>query len=249
MSRTRIRATAQHHYRNRSCHSRPSKPPRPPGPARGIRVAVHAAEKAHNGMTGHSPAGSIALYLCGGIEMTDLSPPARFTLVGAIALALLPMLAPGGWGYSPLDQIDRENVGTLRAVWTRALTDGSQEGTPLAYGGVLYMPNPGDVTQAIDAATGNLVWECRRDNPGDVTEYVGNLTTNRIIAIYGRHIIDTSVDNHVFALDAETGRLAWKTPILDYTRHRARHSSGPTIVGGKVVSGRSCMPGGGSGMR
>ena len=214
--------------------------------------------------------------------MTDLSRPARFTLVGAIALALLPMLAPGGhaqpaadfapvtdavledpapgdrlswrrtpggWGYSPLDQIDRENVGTLRAVWTRALTDGSQEGTPLAYGGVLYMPNPGDVTQAIDAATGNLVWECRRDNPGDVTEYVGNLTTNRIIAIYGRHIIDTSVDNHVFALDAETGRLAWKTPILDYTRHRARHSSGPTIVGGKVVSGRSCMPGGGSGMR
>ena len=156
---------------------------------------------------------------------------------------------PDGWGYSPLDQVDRDNVGTLRMVWSRALTEGSQEGTPLAYGGVLYMPNPGDVTQAIDAATGNLVWECRRDNPGDVTEYVDNLTTNRIIAIYGRHIIDTSVDNHVFALDAETGRLAWKTPILDYTRHRARHSSGPTIVGGKVVSGRSCMPGGGSGMR
>ena len=119
---------------------------------------------------------------------------------------------PNGWGYSPLDQIDRDNVGTLRMAWSRALTEGSQEGTPLAYGGVLYMPNPGDVIQAIDAATGDLVWEYRRDNPDDVTEYVGNLTTNRNIAIYGRHIIDTSVDNHVFALDAETGRLAWEAP-------------------------------------
>ena len=127
-------------------------------------------------------------------------------------------------------------------VWSRALTEGSQEGTPLAYGGVLYMPNPGDVIQAIDAVSGDLVWEYRRDNPADVTEYVGNLTTNRNIAIYGRHIIDTSVDNHVFALDAETGRLAWETPILDYTRNPARHSSGPIIAGGKVVSGRSCMP-------
>ena len=63
-----------------------------------------------------------------------------------------------GWGYSPLDQIDRDNVGTLRMVWSRALTAGSQEGTPLAYGGVLYMPNPGDVIQGIDAATGDLVW-------------------------------------------------------------------------------------------
>ena len=152
---------------------------------------------------------------------------------------------PDGWGYSPLDQIDRGNVGTLRMVWSRGLTAGSQEGTPLAYDGVLYMPNPGDVIQAIDAVTGDLVWEHRRESPDDVEEYVGGLTTNRNIAIYGRHIIDTSVDNHVFALDAETGRLAWETAILDYRTNPARHSSGPIVAGGKVVSGRSCMPRGG----
>ena len=152
---------------------------------------------------------------------------------------------PDGWGYSPLDQIDRDNVGTLRMAWSRGLTAGSQEGTPLAYDGVLYMPNPGDVIQAIDAATGDLVWEHRRESPDDVEEYVGGLTTNRNIAIFGRHIIDTSVDNHVFALDAVTGRLAWETAILDYRTNPARHSSGPIIAGGKVVSGRSCMPRGG----
>ena len=152
---------------------------------------------------------------------------------------------PNGWGYSPLDQVSRDNVGDLRLVWTRALTAGSQEGTPLAYDGVLYMPNPGDVIQAIDAVTGDLRWEYRRDSPDDVEEFVGNLTTNRNIAIYGSRIIDTSVDNHVFALDATTGRLDWETQILDYRKNPARHSSGPIIAGGKVVSGRSCMPRGG----
>ena len=54
-----------------------------------------------------------------------------------------------GWGYSPLDQIDRDNVGDLRMVWTRALTEGRQQGTPLAYGGVLYIttrPSPSTPT-------------------------------------------------------------------------------------------------------
>ena len=65
-----------------------------------------------------------------------------------------------GWGYSPLDQIDRANVGDLRLVWSRALrAGGRQQGTPLVYDGVLYMPNPSDVIQAIDAATGDLLWE------------------------------------------------------------------------------------------
>ena len=63
-------------------------------------------------------------------------------------------LVLGCWGYSPLEQIDRENVGDLRMVWTRGLASGSQQGTPLAYDGVLYMPNPNDVIQAIDAVTG-----------------------------------------------------------------------------------------------
>ena len=70
------------------------------------------------------------------------------------------------WGYSPLEQIDRENVGELRMVWSRALAPGSQQGTPLVYDGVLYMPNPRDVIQAMEAATGDLIWEYRRQRQG-----------------------------------------------------------------------------------
>ncbi len=152
-----------------------------------------------------------------------------------------------GWGYSPLDQIDADNVGDLRLVWSRGLHPGSQQGTPIAYGGVLYMPNPRDVIQAIDAATGDLIWEHRREVPEDIEDYVIGVLAeiNRSLAIYDRYIIDTSVDEHVFALDAVTGEPVWETLILDYRTHPANQTSGPIIADGKVVSGRSCTPRGG----
>ena len=150
-------------------------------------------------------------------------------------------------GYSPLDQIDRGNVGDIRMVWTRALGPGLQQGTPVVYDGVMYMPNPRDVIQALDAVTGDLIWEYRRDRPDDLAEYmIGSLTdTNRNIAIWGELIIDTSGDDYIFALDAKTGELVWETEVLDYRVHPANQTSGPIVADGKVVSGRSCAPKGG----
>ena len=152
-----------------------------------------------------------------------------------------------GWGYSPLDQITRDNVGQLRLVWTRGMTPGSQQGTPLAYGGVMYLPNPRDIIQAIDAASGDLIWEHRREVPDGIERFLlGTLFhINRNIAIYDKLIIDTSVDDHVFALDVATGEQVWETQILDYTVNPATQTSGPIIANGKVISGRSCMPAGG----
>ena len=151
------------------------------------------------------------------------------------------------WGYSPLDQITGNNVGALRMVWTRAMTSGSQQATPLAYGGVMYLPNPGDVIQALDAATGDLLWEHRREVPDGIEAYLlgGVAQTNRNLAIYDNLIIDTSIDDHVFALDVATGEQVWETQILDYLVNPATQTSGPIIANGKVISGRSCMPDGG----
>ena len=152
-----------------------------------------------------------------------------------------------GWGYSPLDQINRENVGDLQMVWSRGLRPGRQQGTPLVRDGVMFMPNPRDIIQAIDAVTGDLIWEHRRDRPNDLGDYmIGTLIdTNRNIAIHGELIIDTSMDDHIFALHAETGEMVWDTEILDYRVNPANQTSGPIIAGGKVFSGRSCDPRGG----
>ena len=151
-----------------------------------------------------------------------------------------------GWGFSPLKQIDRDNVSDLRMVWSRAMAAGSQQATPLVYDGVMYLPNPRDTTQALDAGTGDLLWEHRNELPDDLGSYTGGgEDTNRNLAIYGNLIIDTSADGYIYALDAATGRLAWETMVLDYLTNPARQSSGPFVANGKVVSGRSCRPAGG----
>ena len=146
-----------------------------------------------------------------------------------------------GWGYSPRDQITRDNVGELRMTWTRAMHSGNQEGTPLAYRGVLYMPNPGDIIQAIDASTGDLIWEHRRDLPEDLAEFMGGLvTTKRTIALHGDLILDTTGDDYLQALDATTGELVWETLVVDYQVNPALQTAGPIVADGRVISGRSC---------
>jgi alcohol dehydrogenase (cytochrome c) len=148
------------------------------------------------------------------------------------------------WGYSPLEQVNKRNVAQLRLVWTRPLAQGVQEGTPLVHDGVMFFPNPNDITQAIDAATGDLIWEYRRPVQDDNAEYIPFPSINRNLAIYGNFILDNGADNYAYALDARTGQLAWETQILDY-RRGAQHSSGPIVANGKVISGRSCEPEGG----
>lgn len=145
------------------------------------------------------------------------------------------------WGYSPLSEINPGNVGQLRLVWTRGLEPGIQEGMPLVYRGTMYFPNPNDITQALDAATGDLLWEHRRRLPGDLLDYIPVVVTNRNLAIYGNLIIDLSGDNYIYALDATTGEQVWESQIRDYTIGGLQ-SSGPIIADGKAVSGRGCQP-------
>jgi alcohol dehydrogenase (cytochrome c) len=148
------------------------------------------------------------------------------------------------WGYSPLTQVNKSNVAQLRLVWTRPLAQGVQEGTPLVHDGMMFFPNPNDITQAIDAATGDLIWEYRRPVQEDNAEYIPFPSLNRNLAIHGNLILDNGADNYAYALDARTGALVWETQILDY-RRGAQHSSGPIVANGKVISGRSCEPEGG----
>src|SRR3990170_3236327 len=119
------------------------------------------------------------------------------------------------WGYSPLNQINRGNVGKLKMVWSRGIGPGIQEATPLVYRGVMYLPHPSDFIEAMNAATGEVLWDYKRQWPEEVNKILRAASINRNLAIYGNTIIDTSGDDFVFALDAQTGKLAWETRILD----------------------------------
>lgn len=149
------------------------------------------------------------------------------------------------WGYSPLDQIDTQNVQNLRMVWAMALNPGHQEGTPLVHDGIMYFPGPADTIHAIDAGSGQLIWRYARDLPEDIGDYLPVYATTRNVALFGNLIIGNSADNYLYALDARTGELAWETQILDY-REGAKQSSGPIIANGLAITGRSCEPEGGA---
>ena len=134
------------------------------------------------------------------------------------------------WGYSPLDQIKRENVQRLQLAWSWSMEEGAQEATPLVHDGVMYLPNPHGIIQALDAATGDLIWEYR---PAARTEGNG---VQRNIAIYGDKIFGTTYDAHIIALDARTGKVAWDTTVAD-KKLGYEYTSGPIVVRGKVVAG------------
>jgi PQQ-dependent dehydrogenase (methanol/ethanol family) len=141
-----------------------------------------------------------------------------------------------GWGYSPLEQIDRTNVARLERVWSHPMGQGIQEATPLVRDGVMFVPNNSDYIQAFDAAAGELLWEYRREFPEGF-----NGGTNRNLAIYGRAIINASSDNRIYALDVDSGALMWETPVHE-PNARARATSGPIVADGKVITGRQCQP-------
>ena len=141
-----------------------------------------------------------------------------------------------GWGYSPLDQIDRENVDQLQLVWAWPLAPGLIQAAPLVHDGVMFIPSPG-VVQAVDAVTGDRLWEYRRRfEASDALEAVGAGVRTRSIAIYGDKIYVNTSDAHIVALDARTGEVAWDHTVADY-RLGYRYTSGPIVVAGRIVAG------------
>src|SRR2546425_8726687 len=99
------------------------------------------------------------------------------------------------WGYSPLDQINRQNVSQLQLAWSWAMDDtGANEATPLVYDGIMYLPNPRGVIQALDAATGDLLWQYRPQalNASEGSDASRGIQRN--IAIFGDKIFATTGD-------------------------------------------------------
>lgn len=130
--------------------------------------------------------------------------------------------------YSPLDQINTGNVKNLRLEWVWNMYEGDSEPAPLVYGGIVYLINPGNVVQALDGKTGELIWE----------HWTGpaNRQDMRNIAIYNDKIIQATTDARLVALDARTGEKVWETEVADATKGFS-NSSGPIVADGKVILG------------
>ena len=137
--------------------------------------------------------------------------------------------------FSPLDRINRENVGQLRMAWSRGLPSGTQETTPIVYDGVMYLVQPGAGVLAVDATNGDQIWEYWRDVPP--REAASARTKN--IAIYGDLVFYPTTDGFLVALDVRTGQVRWETKVFELDTNTG-HTGGVLVADGKVITNRSC---------
>ncbi|ALO47265.1 PQQ-binding-like beta-propeller repeat protein [Pseudohongiella spirulinae] len=135
---------------------------------------------------------------------------------------------PQAWSYSRLDQIDRDNIDSLRLEWVWNMHEGDSEPAPIVYDGIMYLINPGNIVQALDARNGELIWE-HAAGP-DTGEDMRN------IAIYNDKIIQATTDARLIALDARTGEQVWQQILADSSKGFA-NSSGPLIADNKIIVG------------
>ena len=136
----------------------------------------------------------------------------------------------GANNFSPLNQITAANANDLRLVWTWAMNNGTNQAAPIVHNGVMFINNPGNIVQALDARTGELIWENR----------IGDSDTGssqRGLAMFEDKIYITTGEAHIYALDARTGKNVWDTAIGDRTKYSYSTSSGPIIAKGKVIQG------------
>ena len=138
-----------------------------------------------------------------------------------------------GWGYSPLDQITPANVGSLQLAWSWAVEPGTSQTTPIVHDGVMYLANPGNIVQALDARTGQLLWEYRR--PMDERRRAGAQT--RSLAIIHDVVVLAAADAHLVGLDARTGAVRWDANVGGTSGAGFTFTSGPIVADGAVVGG------------
>src|SRR2546422_8983264 len=89
---------------------------------------------------------------------------------------------------------------------------------------------------AVNAATGELLWKYDRRTAEDVGALVRLIPHNRGVALYKDKVIFGTLDAHLVALDAKTGKPAWETKIVDYADGYFV-SQAPLVIKGKVVVG------------
>ena len=153
-----------------------------------------------------------------------LNPPADDWLVWRRTHANL--------GHSPLDQINKGNVSDLRMAWNWALPPGANMMTPLVHDGVLFAYSAGDIVQAIDASSGDLLWSFQRELDSDKP-----LNSKKGVAIYQDKIIVPTSDIHLLALEARSGKLVWDHKIDTGDEQDHWMKAAPMVVNGKAIIG------------
>jgi quinohemoprotein ethanol dehydrogenase len=142
--------------------------------------------------------------------------------------------------FSPLKQINEQNVGQLGLAWHYKLdVDRGVEATPIVVDGVMYTTGVWSVVYALDARDGRLLWKYDPRVDRTVAAHVCCDVVNRGVAVLDGRVYVASLDGYLDALDAATGKRAWRIDtITDRTRPYSI-TGAPRIAGRNIVIGNA----------
>jgi alcohol dehydrogenase (cytochrome c) len=145
--------------------------------------------------------------------------------------------------FSPLAEINRENVGNLKVIWAYQMQPtempgaGLQETTPLVADNIMYLTESPSSVSALDARTGRLLWHWSPDISEEVL-HIGFPKVNRGAAILDGTLFVGTLDARLFALDAGTGAVRWEVDVADNAIGFSL-TLAPLVVGNLVIVGMS----------
>ena len=138
--------------------------------------------------------------------------------------------------YSPLTQINRENVKRLVPAWSYSMADNrGQEAQPLVRDGIIYLTDH-EKTVAVDGITGRQIWKSMIEYPADTTRVVCCGIVNRGAAMFDDKLYRTTLDSQVIALDIKTGKELWRTKSSD-PKDGYSMTVAPLVANGVVIAG------------
>lgn len=139
--------------------------------------------------------------------------------------------------FSPLDGINRDNVGNLGLAWAADINGSrGQEATPLVIDGKLYLTTEWSIVKAFDAVTGKELWTHDPKVPKETGVKACCDVVNRGLAAWGDRLFFGTLDGRLVALDRETGRVEWETVTVDQTKSYTI-TGAPRVIDGKVIIG------------
>ena len=152
---------------------------------------------------------------------------------------------PGNWltynggyssqRYSALDEITPGNVDDLELEWMLPnQVFGAWQSNPIVVDGIMYLTQRPNDVMAVDAATGRVFWLYRHTNAENARVCCG--ANNRGVAIHGDRVFMGTLDAHLIALDAITGRALWKVEVADVNRAYSI-TMAPLVIKDRVIVG------------
>ena len=135
-------------------------------------------------------------------------------------------------GFSPLEQINRENVDQLEQAWRVELGQGPNMATPLVHDGVMFLASTQDNVIALDATSGEELWRYEHRPTAFASARMG-------VAIHDDKLIIPTQNMHVVALEARTGEVVWDHAIETTLAGAVPYSlrGAPLVANGMVLQG------------